>query len=235
MTKGTKIILAISGVLAIGAGIFIYTSSKKKKEEEEARIAAEALAKAQAGKDSNGGGSAGKDSKGGGSKDGGSSSVSTGFKNKAEGDAFRGWVNNKYPVYAKSIVLSKTGDYDNSYIRKAYAKYGAEYKLSYIKPHLLAKRYLGTNGKIVGSSTVVSFKENPYAEYEATFYDNNYFNITKKNQVSGKKDFYNGGEFLYGGRVLTVKHNINKGKKFYASNKSDGSVLSNLISAVKKV
>ena len=225
MTKGTKIILAISAVLAIGAGIFIYTSSKKKKEAEEARIAAEELAKAQAGGGSTGGGSTGGGSAGGGSSSGGSSSVSTGFKNKEEGDAFRGWVNDKYPAYAKSIVLSKTGDYDNSYIRKAYAKYGAEYKLSLVKPHLLAKQYLGTSGKVVGDTTVVAFNE---GKNIAIFYSNNRFVISRK----GGSGYLSKGNYLYGGRVLDITDGVNKGKKYYASNKADGSVLSNLVSAL---
>ena len=213
MTKGTKIILAISAVLAIGAGIFIYTSSKKKKEAEEARIAAEELAKSL------------KNNSGGGSTDGGSSSVSTGFKNKAEGDAFRGWVNDKYPAYAKSIVLSKTGDYDNSYIRKAYAKYGAEYKLSFVKPHLLAKTYLGTNAKVSGDTTVVGFNQ---GKNIAVFYSNSRFATSRK----GGSGYLSKGNYLYGGRVLDITDGVNKGKKYYASNKADGSVLSNLVSTL---
>lgn len=52
----------------------------------------------------------------------------TPFKSKAEGDKFRGWVNDTYPKYAKQIDLDRSGDYNNSYIRKAYAQYGAEYQ-----------------------------------------------------------------------------------------------------------
>jgi hypothetical protein len=49
------------------------------------------------------------------------------FKNKQEGDAFRKWVNEKYPAYAKQIDLSLSGSYNNSYITKAWVKYGDEY------------------------------------------------------------------------------------------------------------
>jgi hypothetical protein len=64
-----------------------------------------------------------------------SSSSSTGFPatpftNNTEGNAFRGWVNDNYPTYAREIDLDRTGAYDNNYIRKAYAKYGAEYQQS---------------------------------------------------------------------------------------------------------
>ena len=52
---------------------------------------------------------------------------STPFTNKTEGDKFRAWVNKKYPSYAKQIDLSLSGDYNNSFIRKAFQKYGAEY------------------------------------------------------------------------------------------------------------
>jgi hypothetical protein len=54
----------------------------------------------------------------------------TPFKNTTEGNAFRGWVNDNYPSYARQIDLDRTGAYDNSYIRKAWAKYGNEYKNS---------------------------------------------------------------------------------------------------------
>jgi hypothetical protein len=54
----------------------------------------------------------------------------TPFTNTTDGNAFRGWVNDNYPAYAQEIDLDRTGQYDNSYIRKAYVKYGAEYQQS---------------------------------------------------------------------------------------------------------
>jgi hypothetical protein len=47
--------------------------------------------------------------------------------NKTEGDAFRGWINDTYPDYARQIDLDRTGSYNNSYITKAWKKYGTEY------------------------------------------------------------------------------------------------------------
>jgi len=47
--------------------------------------------------------------------------------NKTEGDKFRNWVNDNYPDYAKQIDLDRSGSYNNSYITKAWKKYGAEY------------------------------------------------------------------------------------------------------------
>jgi|688.fasta_scaffold71966_3 hypothetical protein len=49
------------------------------------------------------------------------------FKNKQEGDAFRMWVNTKYPEWAKKYKLDKSGSYKNSYIKRAFQKYGQEY------------------------------------------------------------------------------------------------------------
>lgn len=49
------------------------------------------------------------------------------FRNKAEGNAFRLWVNNYYSDYAKSIDLDKQGSYKNDFIFKAYQKLAKEY------------------------------------------------------------------------------------------------------------
>ena len=56
------------------------------------------------------------------------SSVKVPFKNTEEGNAFRQWVNNTHPDYAKEIDLDKEGSYNNSYIAKAWNKYGKEYQ-----------------------------------------------------------------------------------------------------------
>ena len=56
--------------------------------------------------------------------------VSTGntpFKNRTEGNAFRAWINDTYPDYATEIDLDRTGSYNNSYIKTAWAKYGTQY------------------------------------------------------------------------------------------------------------
>lgn len=45
-----------------------------------------------------------------------------------EGNKFRAWVNKKYPVYAKQIDLDKKySSFTNTYIAKAWKKYGEEY------------------------------------------------------------------------------------------------------------
>ena len=60
---------------------------------------------------------------------GGSSEGATPFRNSEEGNKFRAWVNDNYPDYAKEIDLDRVNSkYDNSTIRKAWAKYGKEYQ-----------------------------------------------------------------------------------------------------------
>lgn len=51
----------------------------------------------------------------------------TPFTNETEGNKFRAWVNDNYPKYASQISLDRTGTYDNSFVRKAYAQYGSQY------------------------------------------------------------------------------------------------------------
>ena len=57
----------------------------------------------------------------------GSVSVTVPFQNEMEGNAFREWVNNNYPAWAKTNELDRKGKYNNSYIQKAWATYGVEY------------------------------------------------------------------------------------------------------------
>ena len=52
----------------------------------------------------------------------------TNFNNKEQGNAFRRWVRAKDPTYATTIDLSASGPFDNSNIRKAYAKYGNDFQ-----------------------------------------------------------------------------------------------------------
>jgi len=56
------------------------------------------------------------------------SNEKTPFTNKAQGNLFRVWVNKFYPSYAKSIDLDVSGEFDNSFMRKAWGKYGDTYK-----------------------------------------------------------------------------------------------------------
>ena len=51
------------------------------------------------------------------------------FTSTAEGNKFRGWINDTFPNYAKQIDLDRTGSYNNSYIQQAWDKYGSQYKV----------------------------------------------------------------------------------------------------------
>ena len=51
----------------------------------------------------------------------------TPFTNDAEGNAFRAWVNDNRPAWAKKNKLDRSGKYDNSYVRKAWKLFGQEY------------------------------------------------------------------------------------------------------------
>ena len=50
------------------------------------------------------------------------------FKNQAEGDKFRQWLNLNKPSAARDLKLDKTGPYDNETIIKAYNLHGKDYK-----------------------------------------------------------------------------------------------------------
>lgn len=129
MEKKNKIMIGIAiGLLAIG-GIVMYSRNKKKKQ-----LLAESI-----GLENQGEGTLASST---------SSSISTSrpntipssnelgiasqfsptpFKSQQSGDAFRTWVNKWHPAYAKEIDLDPKGKIDNSFIRKAWAKYGEEY------------------------------------------------------------------------------------------------------------
>jgi hypothetical protein len=115
MAKGSNWIWwTIGGVslLGLGVGAYIFFKDRKeKKAQAESESETEASIPTTATS----------------STSSGSSSSNTPFKNKSEGDAFRNWVNDNYPDYARSIVLDRTGKYNNPTIQKAWAKYGSAY------------------------------------------------------------------------------------------------------------
>ena len=58
---------------------------------------------------------------------------STPFKNKTEGDAFRVWMSSAHPEFRyKNDILGKSGEYNNSFMKEAYSKYGEGYS-TYLK------------------------------------------------------------------------------------------------------
>jgi hypothetical protein len=82
------------------------------------------------------------------------------FNNKEEGDRFRQYVNNVYPNIAKSLDLSTTGPFCNSYINNAYTyklpqgsryktlgeNYKANLKFNQIDPTKISREDLGFVG-----------------------------------------------------------------------------------------
>ena len=84
------------------------------------------------------------------------------FTSKLEGNAFRDWINDTYPSYASEINLDRTGSYNNSYINKAWTKYGSLYQVSGVSTNLntsdstLTNAYnilTGTTGETAPSGT----------------------------------------------------------------------------------
>ena len=116
MAKGSNawIWWTIGGVSLLGLGVGAYIFFKDRKEK-----------KAQASSESD---TSQTPSPSNTSSSSGSSLADTPFKNEAEGNAFRGWVNDNYPDYARSIDLDRTNrKYNNNTIKKAWAKYGSAY------------------------------------------------------------------------------------------------------------
>lgn len=128
--KSKKALIVIVSLLAIGGGVGYFLWKRKKdkvKAEEEAKAKADAEAKAKADAEANANANTNTNTN---TNQGGSPTGYTfPFTNVTEGDAFRGWVNKTYPDYAKSIKLDPTGTL-NSFVQKAWDKYGAEYTKS---------------------------------------------------------------------------------------------------------
>ena len=104
-----------------------------------------------------GGGGAGG---GGNVGSGGGNSSAIPFTNNTEGNAFRAWVNNVHAPWALANNLDKTGSYNNSYIKKAWDKYGAEYKLvsgGTYSPILSAIRIPKTGDRIYATTRTIPF------------------------------------------------------------------------------
>jgi hypothetical protein len=120
MAKGSKnwIWWTLGGLTLLGIGVGIYVFVKNRKEKKSAESSTETdTTNIPASSTTTASSSP--------------SLPSTPFKNNDEGNKFRSWVNDKYPSYAKEIQLDRVGSkYNNTTIRKAWAKYGAEYQKS---------------------------------------------------------------------------------------------------------
>ena len=148
----------------------------------------------------------------------------TPFTNNTEGNAFRGWVNDNYPTYAREIDLDRTGAYDNTYIRKAYAKYGNEYQQSVtsgvppVKPSTAdftkLSSLVGAFTKLVNNSSKLQIAtSSEYPKVVIDFYpeglmvlqkDASYFSSIYA-KVSGSWKIVNGNAVLtFDGKTYTI-------------------------------
>ena len=70
------------------------------------------------------------------------------FTSKEEGNAFRDWVNDNHKAWAKKHKLSRKGEYDNKYIKKAWKEFGEEWEKSQKKGFDI-NQALDLGGKLV--------------------------------------------------------------------------------------
>jgi len=207
MKKGTKITLAIVGVAVVAtAGFLVWKNNKNKQ-----------LEKEQKERDAENSSSSSSSSEPAKSK-----YPKTPFKNSTEGNLFRVWVNNTYPIYAKSILLDRSGKYDNDYVRKAYAKYGSDYsKLAVIK-EVVAK--MGKSASLEENYAQAKFND---GANRVTFYTDGNYSIVKMFYGIPSSTVQK-GTFTHGGQHLKVTSGVNKGKVF-----ENGSVWTNIKNAIK--
>jgi hypothetical protein len=212
MKKGT--IIALLSVLAAGIGVGLFFAFKKPKSEEDAPDAGSEDGTPEiSGEGYSGTGSTG------------SSSMATPFTNKADGDKFRGWVNDKYPDYARSIDLDRSGSYNNDYIRKAWSKYGQEYQAeaaSWITSFNSVKAAVATLPSGVSkeiTDTYVKIKKDNYSLY--------LFNNGRAILKTAISDVWR-GVYYNGGSKLTITSGLNKGKTY------NGTLYENLVNSLKQ-
>jgi len=113
----------------------------------------------------------------------------TGFTNNEEGNKFRKWVNCNHPDYAKkqdiSCNVTFTNGYDNSFIRKAFHDYGAEYQsaTSGFIPESHKNKFMGFSPQFsklmnLWKNNAITFQSfdgepNGNAYFSAKFHNNN--------------------------------------------------------------
>lgn len=114
-------------VVTLGVGAFLFFRNKNKGEEKKADTSTQQQTQTQTQTQTQ--------YQGGSTNESGKQETTnypeaetTYFGSKQQGNAFRRWVRAKDPNFAKEIDLSKSGDYNNSNIKKAYAKYGADFQ-----------------------------------------------------------------------------------------------------------
>lgn len=152
----------------------------------------------------------------------------TNFNTKEQGNAFRRWVRAKDPNFAQEIDLSASGPFNNSNIKKAYAKYGNEFQQQNMSALSNPLKWIGGEWKIVDDNLGIleRFYESGDANSGAriTFDRNGRVYIEgRKNGGLGSK-WKAGGWYIDGSVVLTSPIKILINGKEYSSN----SVLSSM-------
>lgn len=229
--KSKKALIVIVSLLAIGGGVGYFLWKRKKdkaKAEEEAKAKSEADAKAKAEADANANANQGGSGSGSGSGGGSTTGFTFPFTTVTEGNAFRSWVNKTYPDYAKSIKLDPTGTL-NSFVQKAWDKYGAEYTKSTAPkttttqsfndawntakslkvPSFIwnGKPYDTTSGKAYVDPRIIQVGDNVYAKQKLGGYAWNDGNWNSGGYYSGGSSSGNFFKDQLVGKVVSIKGN----------------------------
>ena len=125
MNKKVKIGLIVGGVLLIGGVVFMYLRKKKKKKDAVILPEDKKIVEQDSGTSTNNNTSTSTSNNT--STSSGSSVITSPFKSKSDGNKFRNWVNDNQSSYATKNSLDRSGSHTNSYITKAWKKFGAEY------------------------------------------------------------------------------------------------------------
>ena len=84
------------------------------------------------------------------------------FNTKEEGNKFRAWVNDNYSDWASANSLDRSGSHNNSYIKKAWKKFGTEYNEA-MKPSMLQTGLEMANEAVL-QQTLQFVNRNAYAK-----------------------------------------------------------------------
>jgi hypothetical protein len=203
MNKALKIAIGVATIGILGtAGYFIYQAIKRNR-------------------DGEGDG----DADGGGGEqapavdppavvEGGSANPTdkTPFKNKAQGNLFREWVNKFYNSYAKSNNLGVSGEIDNSSMRKAWSKYGATYKKG-------SPNFLKVKGNAIPENLLKAYNtKKDKSVLGSNSSGDVYLRTINLGKILGKDTyayFYGSGKvnFISGGKSIGVGNWWDNGKK----------------------
>lgn len=116
------------------------------------------------------------------------------FKNKEEGDVFRKWVNDNHKEWAEKNKLDASGDFKNSYIRKAVKEFGEKYSQEAGETAKAVGTNLSSRDKWKNYPCVTSYqgaKEQILNDGSVSYSIGSeiYYDTGRKSTSSGNKDF----------------------------------------------